>query len=126
MTLAECIARADALRPNAAAEEEKARWALAVEEELARTLFPRYRQPGPVADRPRRWPEDACKTLSASGPFEELYLYHLLARLDLMDQEAEQYNIHAALAAGLESEFRKHWHRTHTPAAPGGRGEAAR
>lgn len=122
MTLGECIARADALRPNSATEGEKARWILEQEEELVRVFFPRYREPAPVADRPRRWPEDRDKTLSASGPFEELYLYRLLARLDLMDREAEQYNIHAAMAGALEDEFKKDWHRTHTPYA--GRGVA--
>lgn len=125
MTLGECIARADALRPNSATEGEKARWALELEGELAEVFFPRYREPGPVADRPRRWPEDRDKTLSASGPFEEVYLYRLLARLDLMDQEAEQYNLHAALANVLEDEFKKAWHRAQTPAAPGGKRGAA-
>lgn len=113
MTLGECIAQADALRPNSATEGEKARWALELEEELTGVFFPRYQGPGPVADPPRRWPEDGSKTLSASGPYEGLYLYRLLAQMDLMDQEMEQYGLHAALANRLLDEFKKEWHRRH-------------
>lgn len=113
MTVGECVARADALRPNSATEEEKARWVLELEEELGRVFFPRYRGPAPEADPPRRWPEDRSKTLSASGPYEGLYLYRLLAQLDLMDEETERYGVHAALANRLLDEFKKEWHRSH-------------
>lgn len=118
MTLSECLERADALRPNSATETEKARWALELEEELNRVFFSRYREPAPERDWPRRWPEDAAKTLSASGPYEELYVYRLLAHLDLMDQEMEQYGVHAALANQLENDFKKEWHRRHTRRDP--------
>lgn len=127
MTLGECIQRADALRPNTAGEAEKARWVLELEGALERDFFPRYdapRRPGP-----RRWPQDKAGELLASGPYEELYVAWLLAKLEWMDQEWESYNVHAALAARLESDFKKAWHRDHRrkpgPArVPCGRAEA--
>lgn len=111
MTLSECLERSDALRPNSASEAEKARWVLATESELREVFFPRYQGPPPVADSPCRWPEDGAKTLLGSGPYEAFYIYRLLACLDLMDQEAEQYNLHTVLANRLESDFKKDWHR---------------
>lgn len=113
MTLDQCIARSDSLRPNSATEEEKARWVLELEGELNRVFFPRYEDPSPVADWPRSWPEDRAKTLSASGPFEGMYVYRLLAWLDLTDQELESYNAHRAVADELEDAFKKAWHKGH-------------
>ncbi len=118
MTLGECIQRADALRPNAYSEDEKARWVLELERELETVFFPRYQDGAPAAG-PRRWPEDRAKPLLASGPFEEMYLYALVAKMELMDQEWDGYNVHNAMAAQLQSDFKKEWHRTHR-LKPGG------
>ncbi len=114
MTLGECIQRADALRPNACTEQEKARWVLELEGELERDFFPRYEDwtpPEKVSGR--------ALTLLASGPFEELYVFRLLARLELADREWESRDAYNALANQLLSEFKKAWHRTHTARAPG-------
>ncbi len=114
MTLGECIQRADALRPNAYSEEEKARWVLELEGELERDFFARYEG----WTSPEKAPGRAL-TLLASGPFEELYVFRLLARLELADQEWESYNAYNALANQTLSEFKKAWHRTHTAKAAG-------
>ncbi len=114
MTLGECIQRVDALRPNACTEQEKARWVVELEEELERDFFARY----------EGWqaPEKAlgrASTLQASGPFEELYVFRLLARLELADRVWDSYNAYNALANELLSAFKKAWHRTHTVKAAG-------
>lgn len=112
MTLGECVQRADALRPNAYSEAEKARWVLELEQELEEVFFPRYQgQEGKTG--PKTWPEDRAKRLLASGPFEELYLYALVAKMELMDQEWDAFNVHNAMANQLQSDFKKEWHRTH-------------
>lgn len=111
MTLGECVQRSDALRPNAYTEAEKARWALELERELAETFLPRYEGEAPAGAR--RWPEDRGTQLLGSGPFEEMYLYRVVAKAELMDQEWDAYNAHALLARQLESEFKKEWERTH-------------
>lgn len=116
MTLGECVRRVDALRPNAATEEEKARWALELEAELEGVFLPRYC--GAVPQGARRWPEDRAKELLGSGPFEAMYTCRVLARCELMDQEWDAYNAHIALARQLESDFKKEWERTHARKAP--------
>lgn len=117
MTLGECVRRADALRPNACTEQEKERWVLEVEGELRRDFFPRYE--GFVSGDGEPAP-DRTAPLLASGPFEGLYLYRLLAQMELTDQEWESYNAYNALANQTLSEFKKAWHRTHR-AKPSGR-----
>lgn len=116
MTLGECIQRADALRPNAATEEEKVRWVLEVEQELRRDFFPKYQ--GPV---PETQTDGRATPLLASGPFEGLYVYRLLAQLELMDREWESYAAYQALANQTLSAFKKAWHRTHRLRRGGGR-----
>ncbi len=114
MTLGECIRRADALRPNACTEQEKARWVLELEGELERDFFARYE----LRQAPEKDP-DRASTLLASGPFEALYVFRVLARLELADQAWDSYNAYNALANQMLSEFKKAWHRTHTPKAAG-------
>lgn len=112
MTLGECVRRVDELRPNSATEEEKARGALELERELEDVFLPRYCGTGTQTGA-RSWPEDKARKLLGSGPFEEMYVYRVLARCELMDQEWDAYNAHIALARQLESEFKKEWERTH-------------
>ncbi len=114
MTLGECLRRADALRPNAYSEDEKARWVLELEEELERDFFARYE----LRQVPEQVPGRAS-TLLASGPFEELYVFRVLARLELADQVWDSYNVYNALSNQLLSEFKKAWHRTHARKAAG-------
>ena len=118
MTLGECIRRVDALRPNSAAEEEKARWALELEGELAAAFLPRYKGPRPMGAR--RWPEDRARELLGSGPFEEMYTYRVLARCELMDREWDAYNAHNLMARQLESDFKKAWESDHRRKRIGG------
>ena len=118
MTLGECIRRVDALRPNSASEEEKARWILELERELEKVFLPRYH--GPRLEGARRWPEDRAKKLLGSGPFEGMYTFRVLARCELLDREWDAYNAHATMARQLESEFKKAWVRTHGRKGGGG------
>ncbi len=114
MTLGECVRRADALRPNACTEQEKACWVLELEGELERDFFARYEGWTAPEKAPGR-----TSPLLASGPFEELYVFRVLARLELADQAWDNYNVYNALANQLLGEFKKAWHRTHTPKAAG-------
>lgn len=113
MTLGECVQRADSLRPNSFTETEKAAWVLETEGELAQSFFPRYEE-APAGTAAARWPEDRARALLASGPFEAFYLYALVARMELADQEWDSYNVHNAMANQLKSDYKKDWHRTHT------------
>ena len=127
MTVGECIRRVDRLRPNTADENEKVRWIWELEQELRRDFLPRYQslcpgfRPdyGPVV-RPEGPPSEAgpvsrSEPLVAGGPFESLYLYHLLAQLERTDQEWESCDAYQALANQALSEFKKAWNRTHLP-----------
>lgn len=109
MTLGECVRRADALRPNACDEQEKLRWVLEVEQALRRDFMLRYEE------APEAWEGEpnSATLLAASGPYEGLYLYRLLAQMELADREWDSYNAYNTLANQALSAFKKAWHRTH-------------
>lgn len=119
MTAGECVRRADALRPNACGEQEKLGWVWEVEQALRREFMPRYEGFQVVQDQP-----SAASPLTASGPYEGLYLYRLLAQLELADREWDSYNAYNTLANQALSAFKKAWHRTHR-LRRGGRGHVS-
>lgn len=102
MTTREAIRRADALRPNTLASEDKVKWLRSLEAEYAETMG--VDLPGDV------WPED--QTLLMPEPHDESYVWALCAGIDLANEETEQYaNDHiTANAAAAEA---KAWWRRH-------------
>lgn len=112
MNIGQCVARVDTLRPNAISEGEKIRWAYELDSQLRREFYPRYAP----ARRESPDTEEAGKNyiLSASGPYEELYVYYVAGKVDLANQELELYTADAALYRSALDDFRKDYHRTHT------------
>lgn len=119
MTAGECVRRADALRPNACGEQEKLDWVRETDQALRREFMPRYE--GFRAGL-EEW--GATTPLAASGPYEGLYLYRLLAQLELADREWDSYNAFNTLANQALSAFKKSWNRTHR-LRRGGRGRVS-
>lgn len=112
MNIGQCVARVDTLRPNAISEGEKIRWAYDLDAQLRREFYPRY---APVG-RASADTEEVGKNyiLSASGPYEELYVFYVAGKVDLANQELELYNADTALFRSALDDFRKDYHRTHT------------
>lgn len=129
MTAGECIVKADLLRPNAISEGEKLGWCLELEHQLQHEFYPRYvneaRQrdgssvvptvrtvPAVLSDKE---PTGRETVLSGSGPYEEMYVYYVASKIDLASQETEAYAVDAAMLRAAMDDFRKDYHRSHTP-----------
>lgn len=80
--------------------------------------YPRYVEVGPIG--PSSYPEDRDVPLRASGPWEELYVHYLGAMVDYHHQDTDAYNDAMSLFSAASDEYRKHYHRTHTPRSSGG------
>lgn len=114
MTAGECVARADLLRPNAVSEQEKLRWCQELEDQLNHEFYPRYVQPPAEEEAPQGASQPLEEeALSGSGPYEEMYVLHVMSKIDLANQETDAYNVDAALARAALDEYRKDYHRTH-------------
>ena len=118
MTLDECMARVDRMKPSAFPPEEKAAWLLGLEQQMVEGFYPRYVEVGPIG--PSSYPEGRDVPLRASGPWEELYVHYLGAMVDYHHQDANAYNDAMSLFNAASDEYRKHYHRTHTPRSSGG------
>ena len=120
MTVGECVVKADLLRPNAIGEGEKLGWCLELERQLEHEFYPRYVQPAPPEEEeggaeaaPK--PEGRNTVLSGSGPYEEMYVLYVACKIDLASQEVEAYAVDTALFRAAMDDFRKDYHRNHTP-----------
>lgn len=109
MTVREVIRRADLLRPNTLAGEDKARWLRATEAEYAETMG----VPLPA----NVWPED--QTLLMPEPHDTSYIYALCASIDLANAETELYANDHVIANAMLAEAKAWWRREHRPRPSG-------
>lgn len=105
MTIKQAIARADALRPNALAEERKADWAEELEGRLALVMGTEV----PA----RRWPQD--RTLTMPAPYDSVYELYLCAMIDWANQETGLYANDMALFNAAWNAALAWWRREHDP-----------
>ena len=112
MTISAAIAACDRMRPNTFAYGEKEAWLRELEarirEEIVRT---HEGAEAFIAGRAQEG-EDA---LLAPSPHESLYLFYLLARIDLMNGETARYNESAALFNAQYDAFSAAYNRAHRP-----------
>ena len=112
MTISAAIAACDRMRPNTFAYGEKEAWLRELEarirEEIVRT------HDGAEAFLAGR-AQEGEDALLASSPHESLYLFYLLARIDLMNGETARYNESAALFNAQYDAFSAAYNRAHRP-----------
>lgn len=115
MTLAEAIARADALRPNSFEYARKVEWLSALDGAVTAEIintheggewvrFSEYTESTP--------PETP---LLIPAPYDEVYLRHLEAQMDYANGEFERYNNSNAMYTALYGAFASYYNRTHMP-----------
>ena len=113
MTIADAIARADAVKPNGVPEAEKIRWLTGLECIIKNE----------IVDTHSGWEEEPAAALpSALGdalfappPFDETYVMWLLARIDFINGEYDAYANSSAVFNSAFSAFADHVNRTKTP-----------
>ena len=58
--------------------------------------------------------------LLAEAPYDDIYVYYLLAMIDFYNREPENYNNSYMMFNEKYNDFAKWWQRTHTPQKSGG------
>ena len=101
MTVKETIKKADALRPNAIEEQEKAEWIIRFDGEIAEMMQV------PVPDI--KWPED--QELLMPYPKDDLYVKYLMAMIDLANEESALYANDMIVANQAIAESKAWWYR---------------
>ena len=113
MTVQEVIARADALKPNAVPEAEKIRWLSTLEgmikDEIADT------HEGWQTPLPTGGDLTGGDTLFAPPPYDDVYFFWIMAKIDFTNGEFDAYANSAAAFNSVYSAFADHVNRTKTP-----------
>lgn len=111
-TINKVIERVGRTKPNALAEEDKARILM----ELDRRIYEEITK----ADKPERvppkmFPEDGDMELVVQAPYDNLYDLYLTAMLEFWMREYDAYNNTVLLFQQAYDEFRARWRREHKP-----------
>ena len=112
MTISAAIAACDRMRPNAFAYGEKEAWLRELEARIREEIVRTHEGAEAFLAGRAQEGEDA---LLASSPHESLYLFYLLARIDLMNGETARYNESAALFNAQYDAFSAAYNRAHRP-----------
>lgn len=112
MTISAAIAACDRMRPNTFAYGEKEAWLRELEARICEEIIRTHEGAEAFLAGRAQEGEDA---LLASSPHESLYLFYLLARIDLMNGETARYNESAALFNAQYDAFSAAYNRAHRP-----------
>jgi len=113
MTAQEAITRADALKPNAVPEAEKLRWLASLEGQIKNEIVDTHEGwdvPLPAGEKIS--PDDA---LFVPPPYEEVYVFWIMAKIDFTNGEFESFGNSKALFNSTFSAYAEHVNRTMTP-----------
>ena len=105
MTIAKAIERADELRPNPFAEEQKVRWLSELDGKIAREI---------VGDKDfagYNHAYDSEKELLAEEAYCDIYLFYLTAMIDFFSRDYAEYNNSILMFNEAFSQFAKAYQR---------------
>ena len=113
MTIGKIIEEADALRENAFDREQKLKWLSRVEESLYEKIIRTHQEDEQAAYLPITADSPDTQTLMLPDRYGEVYLYYLLAQMDLHNGEYTRYNNSSALYNSAWLDFAADWNRSH-------------
>lgn len=121
MTVQQVIDRADAVKPNGVAHEEKVNWLSYLDATIFNDLISTHEIKEedlmPSEFKPYDADEDVDKNLLVTFPYDELYLKYLEMKIDEANGETAKYNNSAIMFNSYFQEYRTQYHRTHLPIA---------
>ncbi len=119
MTIREAIDRADALRPNTVAETEKYLWLAQLDGALRRQVHNQHEAEGEENRAGADLMQADDTVLLAKEPYSGIYLYWLMAQIDLALGELTRYNNDMMLYNMALTEYAVDYKRTHLPVGRG-------
>lgn len=68
---------------------------------------------------PKSWPEDGDKPLLVEAPYDRLYDLYVMAQVDFLNRESDNYNNSVLAYNTALDEWQKQYHRKHMPIGAG-------
>ena len=121
MTIEQAIFLTDELKPNQIEKERKIEWLSRLDQRLFDEVVGTHERDErtPEAFIPYTQETNGDTELIAKAPYDELYRFYLEMHIDLVNLEYDKYNNSAALYQNALGQYRRAYHRTHRPLAPG-------
>ena len=119
MTIAEAIAKVDALKPNTYTMEDKVGWLSTLDARVKSQIIDLHKKREPIFFYGYDSEMDMETELLAHAPYDEMYLRWLEAMIDYHNSEDERYNNAITLFNNAYEGYKKHYTRTHMPLSRG-------
>ena len=114
MTIAEAIARVDAVKPNAFDDAEKIRWLSALDGTIHREIVETH-ESGEAVFSGYNENTDPMTALCVPFPYDILYLRYLEMQIDYANEDYTKYNNSASVFNEAYSSFERYYNRKHLP-----------
>lgn len=114
MTCEKVISEVNSLLPNTFDEVQKYRW-LSDAERFAREVLSGYESFEHLGEPMENLlPDtDSTRELSAPAPYAEMYIYYVLAEINLLYGDLTKYNSYSTLYENMMEKFKKHCIRSY-------------
>ncbi len=115
MRISKAIDIVDTLKPNKFDQKTKIRWLSEIDGHIYNDIISTH-----YGDKPENFSgyddtQDAARELLAVFPYDQLYPMYLIAQIDLMQGDTDQYQNSYAEFNNAYEEYAKWYHRTFRP-----------
>ena len=118
MTIQDALDMADELKPNMMQESTKIRFLSEIEGKIYHEIIMKHEHEDDI-DMPEYDSDtDTDTELLAPAPYDMVYVYWLISRIDHMNQEMDKYNNDRILFENAWGELSDYWTREHMPLQP--------
>ena len=117
MTIRQAMDRADGLRPNTVPEAEKRLWLAQLDGAMRRQIHAKHEAAEDVSGADQSQADDTV--LLAEEPYAGVYLYWLMAQMDLAQGELTRYNNDMMLYNLSLTEYAVDYKQKHLPVQRG-------
>ena len=114
MTIHEAIDTLDTRRQNTFTRREKLAWLSRLDGKIREEILSGYCHEAPVFSGYTD-DTDPDTALLVPAPWDEIYLWYMEAQIDCANGEMTRYENSAALFNTCFTDYKNHYHRTHTP-----------
>ena len=121
MTIAEVIAKVDALKHNSFDNAMKARWLSDLDTRVKLQIIDAHEKREPIYFYGYDEDTDPDTELLVPSPYDEMYLRWLEAQIDYHNSDDDRYNNAIILFNNAYEGYKKHYTRTHMPISRGKR-----
>lgn len=122
MTINNAIKETDRLKHNIHTDAEKVKWLERIDQMLYRTVIQTHEGDEDIA-LPSYDPDvvDMDTALLATEPHDQMYIYWLMAQIDLANADIDQYNVQITLFNDELTQYKAAYTKSHMPKSMGKR-----